>query len=233
MKKLYLIASSGAIARKELTSCIESLAECGDWFYSIPNCTFTFASISAYELYTKIRERFPGDDRIFVTEVPTDNCQGWIPQKHWNLIDANSVVHDYDLKFDGYWVSGNEYYLPNYSGIYCVYSCRNNVSDGTVSLIRLLYIGRAENINERHKNHEKKMVWKSCLNAGETLCYSCAALPKKSLVICESALIYKHHPLPCNETGDKAFWHDKTHIKTSGCNRFLEPDFTVPKTIPL
>ena len=55
-------------------------------------------------------------------------CQGSIPQKHWNLIYANDVVHDYDLKFDGYWVSGNEHLLPNYPGIYCVYSCKDNFS---------------------------------------------------------------------------------------------------------
>ena len=231
MRKLYLVASSEAIARKELTDYIESIPECSDWFYSIPNCTFVFASMSAHELFTKVRNRFPGDSRMFVTEVPTDNCQGWIPQKHWNLIYANDVVHDYDLRFDGYWVSGDEHLLPNYSGIYCVYSCKDNFSNKTVSLTRLLYIGRAENINERHKCHEKIALWKSCLNIGETLCYSCAALPKKSLVICESALICAHQPLPCNETGDKAFWHDKTHIKTSGCNRFLKPDFNVSKTV--
>ena len=112
--------------------------------------------ISAYEIYSKIRNRFPGDDRVFITEVPMDNCQGWIPQKHWNMIYANDVVHDYDLKFNGYWVSGNEHLLPCYSGIYCVYSCIDNASDKTVSLTRLLYIGCAENIRERHKNHEKK-----------------------------------------------------------------------------
>ena len=229
MNKLYLIASGEAIPRNELTAFLESIPECSNWFYSIPNVTFAFAALKADELFEKIRGRFPGDIRVFVTEVPMDNCQGWIPKKHWDLIHANDIVHDYDLKFEGYWAAERENFLPTYSGIYCVYSCRYNSVADTVALKKLLYIGRAENINERHKAHEKLDEWKSCLSDGETLCYCCAPLRAQSLVICEAAMIFHHQPI-CNDTGKDAFWHDKTHVKTSGCNRFLTPEFVVLKT---
>ena len=229
MKKLYLIATAEAIPRNALTEYLGSMPECGEWFYSIPNTTFVFASITANDLSGKIRNQFPGDNRIFVTEVPLDNCQGWIPGKHWDLIYANDIVHDYELQFSGYWVAGNENLLPSYPGIYCVYACVDNESDKTVSLRRLLYIGRAENINERHKRHERFEDWNSNLNKGETLCYSCAALRRQGLPICEAAMIYQHKPI-CNKSADGAFWHDKTRVKTSGCNKFLLSEFTVLKT---
>lgn len=230
MRKLYLIATANAIPREGLTACLETIQGCGPWFYSIPNTTFVFSNLSANELYGQIKRRFPGDDRLFVSEAPADNIQGWIPQDHWNIIHANNIVHDYELKFEGYWTRGNEGWLPACSGVYCVYSCIEHEATKTVNLLKLLYIGRANDIRKRHMNHEKLAYWLNSLKEGETLCYSYARLPVRSLAICEAAMIFHHKP-PCNEIGDLGFYHEKTRVVTSGCNRFLVSKFIVPRTV--
>lgn len=230
MKKLYLIATADTIPRPALTKMLGNQPDCWNWFYSIPHSIFVFSSLTADDLYQRIKQHFPGDDRLFVTEVPSDNRQGWLPKSHWKIIEDNDVVHEYALDFDGYWTYGSEGFLPGFAGIYCVYSCTNNRPEKTVAIEKLLYIGQARNIRERLQSHDDFANWVSELGHGKTLCYSYAPLPWKSLDICEAALIFHMKPL-FNKIGERGFHHDKTHVTTKGCNRFLESDFVVSRTL--
>lgn len=229
MRKLYLIAHSDAYKREELIAHIESSSRTGEWFYSMPNSLFVHANMSACELYEFIARRFGKQNRIFITEVPYCNSQGWIPGGHWDIIKANNIVHDYELKFDGYWLDRQREYLPTFSGIYCVYASTYNSERDTVALNRLLYIGKAENVRQRHQNHEKRDEWLHELNPGEMLSYCATAVSVRSLKVCEAALIFQHKP-KCNDIGKDGYHHQKTHVKTSGRNALLQADFTLDST---
>lgn len=226
MRKLYLIAYDDLIKRDDLTKYLESADGCGPWFYSIPNTVFTFSRMTAPQLYEVVHNAFPSHGRVFVTEVPCRNAEGWIPGSHWDLIRANEVVHEYDLDFKGYWVEGKESLLPAQAGIYCVYACVLNSTANTVALNRLLYIGRSDNIRTRHVEHESKPKWRRQLANGELLCYSAAICSSQSVEICEAAMIRQHKPA-CNELGRLSFNHGATRVRTRGCNALLNNEFIV------
>lgn len=102
-------------------------------------------------------------------------------------------MKDFHLKFEGYWRDRNKGGLPNYSGIYIVYRSVYNAQTDKVSLIEIIYIGKADNIHDRHLDHEKYEVFLSQLQYGEELCYSCAPLDKDVEVV-ENALIFAQSP---------------------------------------
>lgn len=139
------------------------------------------------------------------------------------------VKHEYTLVFKGYKLEGRESTFEHESGIYCVYSCVYKAEQNTVILNELLYIGKADDFFERHKNHEGKPTWRAKLKSGEMLCYTRAPLAKASLTICESALIFHYKPI-CNDTSDVNFHHDTTKISMSGAIGLLEAEITVERT---
>ena len=226
MRKLYLIAYGDKLKRDDLTSFLGGVKECERWFYSMPNSLFVISSLTANEVYDRIEERFSVHGRFFVTEVPRHNSQGWIPNNHWEIIKANSVAHDYELEFDGYWLEGKEALLPSKPGLYCVYASTYNRSADTVTLREVLYVGKSVDVRNRHEDHEGKPSWRQKLKEGEVLSYSFAPLPERSLSICEAALIFKLQPV-CNDMGKEAFHHESTHIVTKGRNACLPTEFTV------
>lgn len=227
MKKLYLVALGPTINRDVAINRLAQLPGYGPWFYSLPSTFCIYSNARAVDIFNVLHNPFDTNENLLITEVPS-NCAGWLPQAHCNLIAQNSEVHSYFLNFKGYWVDGRQSLLPDTSGIYCVYSCKV-LPDSQLSVSRLLYIGKANNIRSRHLNHERLDAWKQCLSINETLCFSCAELPIKSLSVCEAAMIYKHQP-PCNEQCKDGFYHSTTHVGTSGANLYLVPDFIVYKT---
>src|SRR5688572_22529061 len=99
------------------------------------------------------------------------------------------------LTFDGYWREPNVGGLPGASGIYCVYACRHNVLEGTVTLRRLLYIGEAGNVRDRVCGHECWSEWRSYLLPYEELCFSAALIaPAADRCRTEAAMINYHRP---------------------------------------
>lgn len=133
------------------------------------------------------------------------------------------------LNFEGYWREVNKSGVPDESGVYCVYACTYNTTEGTVSLRKILYIGESENVKDRISNHEKLTDWKKLLNSGETLCYSFAEVNKTDRVRAEAALIHHHKP-PCNTEYVSSFPFADTTIITKGRNACLSAEFTVKNT---
>lgn len=226
VRRLHLIVCDDKLKRSELTSFLDDEKDFGQWFYSMPNSLFVYSTLPAAGVYKRIKERFPGHGRFFVTAVPYHDSKGWMPNNHWEIIHANSAVHDYTLDFRGYWLDGQEASLPAESGIYCVYASTYNKATDTVTLREVLYIGKSVNVRDRHVDHEGKPYWKSKLEKGEVLSYSFAPLAERSLTICELALIYKQQP-KCNDLGKEAFLHETTHVVTKGRNACLPKEFTV------
>jgi len=135
----------------------------------------------------------------------------------------------YSLAFDGYWREPNISGIPDKSGVYCVYACTHNVTENTVSIRLLIYIGEAENANERIATHEKGPDWREHPRQGEELCFSFAPFGNLDRQRVEAALIFHHKP-PENEEYRDSFSYDQTTISTSGRNALLSPMFTVQCT---
>ena len=133
------------------------------------------------------------------------------------------------LEFEGYWREINKGSVPAQSGIYCVYTCTYNQSEGTVTLRELVYVGESENVRDRLTNHERLPDWKKRLKAGETLCYSVATVSGNDRNRAEAAVIFHHKP-PCNTEYKYSFPFETTTIQTSGRNNMLDSSFTVYRT---
>lgn len=226
MKKLYLVALGETINRDVAIERLGRNPGYGPWFYSIPNTFCIYSSGKAMDLFNLLHDPTDEKENLFVTEVPV-NSAGWIPKAHCDLMKKNAIVHSYNLNFRGYWVDGRQFEMPDVSGVYCVYAC-SVLPNLKLNISNLLYIGKAERLRSRHLNHERHEDWKKYLQQGETLCFSCAELPRQSLSVCESALIFKHKPNGNDELKD-GFYRSATHVVTSGANLYLSPDFTVCK----
>lgn len=133
------------------------------------------------------------------------------------------------LAFEGYWLEINKSGVPAQSGIYCVYACTYNQNKDTVTLRELVYVGESENVRNRLANHERLPDWKKRLKAGETLCYSVAAVSGSDRNRAEAAVIFHHKP-PCNTEYKYSFPFESTTIQTSGRNALLDSSFTVYRT---
>ena len=133
------------------------------------------------------------------------------------------------LDFQGYWIEANKSYIPNHSGIYCVYRCQLNRSSDTVSIHELIYVGESANVRARVADHERLSDWNRRLKAGEILCYSFADVAADDRVRAEAAVIYYHKP-PCNTEYKHSFPYADTTIRTSGSNTYLSDCFTVYRT---
>lgn len=134
-------------------------------------------------------------------------------------------MKSYNLNFIGYIQEGllNKF-IPRNSGIYCVHAHNRNslLFDNST---RLLYIGKANNLNERlNLNHECYNAWKSALRVNETLQFSYAIINEKeeTLFRIESALIYENQPL-VNELSKKSFNLEDTIVYCNGTIGTLKP----------
>lgn len=139
---------------------------------------------------------------------------------------TNENMNSFILNFEGYWRDCNKNGLPTYSGIYMVYRCQYNEQKDSVSLIEIIYIGQADNICDRHKNHEKYDLFKSQLLVGEELCFSCVEV-KNNLDLIENALIFAQQPI-LNEQGKNAYNYERAHFLIKGaCSCFKYKNFNI------
>ena len=133
------------------------------------------------------------------------------------------------IEFNGYWRDENKSGLPNKSGIYCVYECTHNVSQKTVTIHKLIYIGESENVKNRVANHEKYNDWLKHVRSGNGLCFSFGGVRSVDRNRSEAAMIFKHKP-PENEEYRDSFPFDKTTMSLSGKTALLNTYFTVDRT---
>lgn len=227
MKNLYLVTLDARLDREAVITHISSLKGFGTWFYSMPSSFFIYSSLDAKEIGEAITNFSGGDFRYFITRVTGANYRGWMPKSHWKIIENNGAEERYDLIFKGYYSS--EEYLPRASGIYCVYSGILDAKTDRVKLCDLLYIGKAVNIYDRHKDHENKDEWLSKLKNDETLWYTCAEVTPQNYDRCEAALIYLNRP-KCNHKGLDSFNYYDTYISVSGAVALLKNNQVVEQT---
>lgn len=135
----------------------------------------------------------------------------------------------YALAFNGYWRDQNSGGVPAESGVYCVYECKYDAQEKTVSLKTLIYIGEAADVRGRIAGHERREDWLKHVRAGNVLCFSFAPVESAHRNRCEAALIFQHKP-PENTEYVNAFPFDKTHLNLSGKTALLASAFTVLRT---
>ena len=144
------------------------------------------------------------------------------------------MVKVINLDFDGYWREVNKSGIPARSGVYAVYVCQYNEpkeegSKGTVTLNKLIYIGEAEDVNDRISNHEKWPEWRKEVPEGSEICFSFAGVTSPDRERAECALIFYHKPRYNDECKD-AFPYEDTTVNSSGKHSFIESSITVQKT---
>lgn len=228
MKRLYLIIFDAGLPRKELTDVFVSDAHFGAWFFSIDNSVFVYSSIDHEAIHKLIQEKWGGKSRHFITEVRIETCQGWMPGKHWDVIHQKGAEKKFEVQFQGYYLESKD--LPAVSGVYCVYRCVYSKDKDSVMLKKVIYVGQAKNIHDRHLEHEKRQEWEGECRPGEQLCFSYAPVLDPDLLWCEAALIYSIKP-DCNDKGKESFDYDDTYLVTSGENRFLPTDIVIERSV--
>src|SRR5271157_2753596 len=131
---------------------------------------------------------------------------------------AAMSLKEFKIEFNGYWREENKAWLPAESGIYCVYTCAYHPDLKEVTISKLVYVGAAENVNEKIANHEKLAEWQSYLNYAEQLCYTFAAVPRPERARCVAAIIFTHRP-PANSDYLDRFPFERTILSLTGCTR--------------
>lgn len=133
----------------------------------------------------------------------------------------------YNIQFEGYWLERNKGDVPAKSGVYLVYRGKYNPEKNSVDLYEIIYIGQSVNMRERIMNHDHIQAFKSSLNFGETLCYSCATVDEKDLDIAENALIIAQKPR-LNEAKQSGLDYSNKRFQVSGrCSLLKYNDFTI------
>lgn len=127
----------------------------------------------------------------------------------------NQNLPTYQLTFNGYWREIQKGGIPAKSGIYMVYRCTYNAIANTVDLKDIIYIGQAEDGNERVGTHEKLPDFKRELREGEELCYSFAEVEEKDLDIVENALVFMQKPKE-NDYLKDSYNHEDASFQAKG-----------------
>lgn len=117
--------------------------------------------------------------------------------------------------FKGYILESGLDRISSSSGIYGVYRCTYDKIKDIVSIKQLIYIGKADDLNNRLNNHEKLNDWKNYLQRGEILCICYSLVSKDYNERVEAALINNNQPIE-NIEYKTSFPFDKTNITLSG-----------------
>ena len=133
------------------------------------------------------------------------------------------------IELKGYWRDENKSGVPADSGVYCVYECKHDKQESTVSLLTLIYIGESGNACDRIANHEKRDDWLTHVGSGNELCYSFGPVGSVDRDRAEAAMIFEHKP-PENVEYKDSFPFDRTTMSLSGKTALLRTNFTVERT---
>ncbi|MDG7000777.1 MAG: GIY-YIG nuclease family protein [Nitrososphaerota archaeon] len=132
------------------------------------------------------------------------------------------------LTFDGYWRQKAIGGIPSKAGIYVVYEAFYNSQSGSVTLLKVIYIGESGDVNARIANHEKWPDWRKHCGPNNEICFSFAPVTSPDRERAEAALIYKHKP-PVNDEYKYSFPFDETTMSLSEETALLNTYFTLQR----
>ncbi len=133
----------------------------------------------------------------------------------------------YNVTFKGYRRDVNKSGLPSYGGIYMVYCCKFNDNEQTVTLRKLIYIGKAINIHDRVCNHNRYEDFKRQLLQGEQLCYSYASVSPNEVDAVENGLIFMQKPELNEDLTDRYNYPDSEFSIEGACSLLKMKNFTI------
>ena len=133
----------------------------------------------------------------------------------------------YNVTFKGYRRDVNKDGLPSYGGIYMVYCCKYNENEQTVTLKRLIYIGKAINLHDRICNHNRYEDFNRQLQQGEQLCYSYASVSPNEVNVVENGLIFMQKPNLNDDLKDSFNYPDSEFSIEGACALLRMRDFTI------
>lgn len=133
----------------------------------------------------------------------------------------------YNVTFKGYRRDVNKDGLPSYGGIYMVYCCKYNENEQTVTLKRLIYIGKAINLHDRICNHNRYEDFNRQLQQGEQLCYSYASVSPNEVDVVENGLIFMQKPNLNDDLKDSFNYPDSEFSIEGACALLRMRNFTI------
>ena len=142
------------------------------------------------------------------------------------------MAKTYNLDFQGYWQDKNKGGLPKEPGVYAVYKGTLQ-NDNLVTLEKIVYIGEAEDIHDRHnlKEHEHYKDFVRVCGGADKVWYNAAKVlgGKDELLRVENALIYKIKP-EINDKEKDSFNYQTTTVVSTGRHSFIPNSYTVNPT---
>ena len=135
-------------------------------------------------------------------------------------------MQSFNIKIEGFWRDERKRGIPSYSGVFFVYECKYDRAPGTISLLLIIYVGEAENINERIADHPRYQEWKSFLREGNELCFSAANVPVAHRTQVKAAFIHRFQPIANKDYKDEFRFEDTT-IQATGMTNLLLSNFIV------
>lgn len=162
-------------------------------------------------------------------------------------------IKEYPLAFDGFYLkmndhhqqmdditvedlaNGDDFYpagdigeIPDRPGIYGVYVCSYKQAMYMVSIKRLIYIGRADNLRCRIENHEIYDEWKKKYQTNVPICFNFVEITDPGCIeVIEPAMIYEHQPEFNEKFKDNIPFDFPVRIRTSGQDEKMKEFFTV------
>ena len=124
------------------------------------------------------------------------------------------------IEFEGFWL--NPDHLPSYKGIYTVFAVK--LSSDAIQEARILYIGKAKDIIDRHIKgnkyvHNHKQDFLRQLREDEQLAYTAAKVDGRQLDKVENALIYMQQT-PINHDLTKSYNHEADEFLICGAGAY-------------
>lgn len=133
----------------------------------------------------------------------------------------------YNINFKGYRRDCYKATLPHYSGIYMVYRCTYDLTTNKVTLIEIIYIGKAVDLWDRINHHDKYIQFLETCASGEEICYAYANVSMDDLDIVENALVFAQKPRLNSDLVD-SFNHESAGFLVEGKCALLDyTDFTI------
>lgn len=136
------------------------------------------------------------------------------------------MIGTYYLHFKGSLSDEHRALLPEYRGVYLVYRGVWSEKERLYYCHEIIYIGKADNIRQRHMSHEKRNDFLATCRTGEIVFYSYAEVPEDVLDRIEAALIFHTQPR-LNEAFKDSFPYDNTRIISDGACALLDTDIVI------
>jgi hypothetical protein len=139
------------------------------------------------------------------------------------MAEQTIIIH-----IKGYWRNQDKMDLPEQAGLFFVYEANYNPTDQTVDLLKLIYIGDADNIKSQILHREHESSWMDHVAAGHGLCFGCAAIDNYYRGRARAAYVITHQP-PANNNSAEVFQFDTTTIVSNGNTALINPVITARK----